>query len=103
MEKEEQRKEVQSQLVDRECKLSRKWFCLRHCLFSAYFALEENESIGFSLLLLFTSLIYFKDIVFIILNFVCIKIARIYAHEYKWSWKRFWITDFLQKLPAQNY
>lgn len=72
MEKEEQRKEVQSQLVDRECKLSSKWLCLRHYLFSAYFSLEENQSIGcFSLLELFTSLINFKDIVLVILNFVC--------------------------------
>lgn len=43
METEEQRKEVQNQLVDRECKLSSKWLCLRHYLFSAYFVLEDQS------------------------------------------------------------
>lgn len=67
METEEQRKEVQNQLVDRECKLSSKWLCLRHYLFSAYFVLEDHQSMFY---LLFTSLVSFKNIVLLFLTFV---------------------------------
>lgn len=68
METEEQRKEVQNQLVDRECKLSSKWLCLRHYLFSAYFVLEDHQSMFY---LLFTSLVSFKNIVLLFLT-LCI-------------------------------